>query len=246
MVYGVEKKIKVKKYIACDACNGSGSEDGRTKTCPTCHGHGQVTQVTQTFLGQMQSTATCPTCHGEGSMVEHKCHKCGGEGIMRGEDVVELKIPAGVVDGMQLSMSGKGNAAPRGGVNGDLIILITEEEHPDLERHERDLLYNLNISFPDAILGTTAEIPTVDNPVKVKIEPGTQAGKILRLRGKGIPDVNGYERAGDLLVRVSIFVPRHITKEERKLVEKLREAENFSASKAQKEKGFFSKMKDFF
>jgi len=246
MVYGVEKKVKVRKQVACDACNGSGSEDGHTRTCPTCNGRGQIIQVTQTFLGQMQTSSTCHTCHGEGSIIENKCHKCGGEGITRGEDTVELKIPAGVTDGMQLSMSGKGNAAPRGGVNGDLLIVIEEEEHPDLERHGRDLLYNLNISFPDAVLGSAVEIPTVDSKVKVKIDSGTQAGKILRLRGKGIPDVNGYERTGDLLVKVNVFIPKYISKEEKKMIEKLRDAENFSASKASKEKGFFSKMKDFF
>jgi molecular chaperone DnaJ len=245
MVHGVEKKLKVRKHVACDACSGTGSEDGQTSTCPTCNGRGQVTQVAQTFLGAMQSTSTCPTCNGEGSVVKNKCRKCAGEGIVQGEEVIEVQLPAGITDGMQLSVSQKGNAAPRGGINGDLIVLIEEEEHPDLERHGKDLLYQLNVSFPDAVLGTQSEIPTVDGKVKVKIEPGTQAGKILRLRGKGLPDVNGYG-TGDILVRINVFVPKTINKEERKLLEKLLESENFNASKAEKERGFFSKMRDFF
>jgi molecular chaperone DnaJ len=245
MVHGVEKKLKVKKHVACEACNGSGSEDSQTSTCPTCNGRGQVTQVAQTFLGAMHSTSTCPTCNGEGTLIKNRCKKCGGEGIVVGEEVIEIKLPAGVTDGMQLSVSRKGNAAQRGGVNGDLIVLIEEEEHPDLERHGKDLLYQLNISFPDAVLGTQAEIPTVDGKVKVKVEPGTMAGKILRLRGKGLPDVNGYG-IGDILVRINVFVPKNINKEEKKLMEKLQESDNFNASKAEKERGFFSKMKDFF
>lgn len=245
MVYGVEKKIKVKKYISCDSCSGSGSEDGQTNTCPTCSGRGQVTQVSQTFLGAMHSTSTCPTCRGEGSLVKNKCHKCGGQGIIKGEEVVELKLPSGITDGMQLSVSRKGNSAGKGGVNGDLIVLVEEDEHPELERHGKDLLYQLNISFPEAVLGTQSEIPTVDGKVKVRIDQGTQAGKILRLRGKGLPDVNGYG-VGDLLVRVNVFVPKTISKEEKKIIDKLLDSENFNASKAEQEKGFFSKMRDLF
>ncbi len=243
---GVAKKIKVRKHVACTSCDGTGAEVGSSKsTCHTCHGTGQVTQVQNTFLGQMQTTTTCPTCNGEGSIITDKCKACGGEGIVNGEEVVEINIPAGVGEGMQLNVSGKGSAARRGGVNGDLIVLIEEEPHPELIRQDNDLIYHLNLSFPQAVLGAHAEIPTVDSKVKVKVEPGTQPGKILRLRGKGLPDVNGYGK-GDLLVRVNIFVPREVSKEERKLLEKLNGSENFAGRATKEERGFFDKMKDLF
>ncbi|MEN9444772.1 MAG: molecular chaperone DnaJ [Bacteroidota bacterium] len=243
---GVLKKIKVRKHIVCDSCSGSGAEAGaRNQTCHSCHGSGQVTQIQNTFLGQMQTTSTCPTCNGEGTLISQKCTKCYGEGIVQGEEVVEIKIPAGVAEGMQLSVSGKGSAARRGGVNGDLILVIEEEEHPHLVRQENDLIYSLNLSFPDAALGTQAEIPTVDSKVKVRIDPGTQPGKVLRLRGKGIPDVNGYGR-GDLLVKVNVFVPTEMNKDEKKILEKLQSSPNFAAREHADDKGFFSKMKDLF
>ena len=243
---GVTKKIKVRKHVSCDACSGTGAEPGSQKhTCHTCNGMGQVTQIQNTFLGQMQTTTTCPTCGGEGQIITNKCKKCYGEGIVQGEEVVEIPIPAGVSEGMQLNASGKGSAARRGGVNGDLILLIEEEPHPELIRQDNDLIYQLNVSFPEAVLGAPVEIPTVDSRVKVKIDPGTQPGKVLRLRGKGLPDVNGYGR-GDLLVKVNVYVPTEINKEERKLIEKLRDSENFTARDTSEDKGFFSKMKDFF
>lgn len=244
---GAEKKIKVKKYVSCNTCSGSGAKDGSYSTCSTCHGTGQVTRVSNTFLGQMQTTSACPTCSGEGKIITNKCTSCYGEGIVKGEEVISLNIPAGVAEGMQLSVSGKGNAARRGGINGDLIVMIQEEEHPELIRDENDLIYNLFLNLPELAIGTTAEIPTVDSKVKVKIEAGTQPEKILRLRGKGLPDINGYGR-GDLLVRVHAWVPAKLNAEERKLLEKLADQPNFQGgpTAASGKKDFFEKMKGMF
>ena len=242
---GIEKKIKVKKYVACQHCNGTGAKDGKSySTCSTCKGSGQVTRVQNTILGAMQTTSTCPTCEGEGKIINEKCTFCNGEGVLMSEEVISINIPAGVGEGMQLSLSGKGNAARRGGVNGDLIVLIEEEEHPELVRDGNDLLYNVFIGYPEAVLGETVEIPTIDGKVKVKIEAGTQPGKILRLRGKGLPDVNGYGK-GDLLAKVNVWIPKNLSKDERKLVEKMKEAEGFKPGSGDK-KSIFSKMKDFF
>ncbi len=242
---GIEKKIKVKKYVACQHCNGTGAKDGKSySTCSTCKGSGQVTRVQNTILGAMQTTSTCPTCEGEGKIINEKCTFCNGEGVLMSEEVISINIPAGVAEGMQLSLSGKGNAARRGGVNGDLIVLVEEEEHPDLVRDGNDLLYNVFIGYPEAVLGETVEIPTIEGKVKVKIEAGTQPGKILRLRGKGLPDVNGYGK-GDLLAKVNVWIPKNLSKDEKKLVEKMREAEGFKPGNSDK-KSIFSKMKDFF
>ena len=242
---GIEKKIKVKKYVACQHCNGTGAKDGKSySTCSTCKGSGQVTRVQNTILGAMQTTSTCPTCEGEGKIINEKCTFCNGEGVLMSEEVSSINIPAGVAEGMQLSLSGKGNAARRGGVNGDLIVLVEEEEHPDLVRDGNDLLYNVFIGYPEAVLGETVEIPTIEGKVKVKIEAGTQPGKILRLRGKGLPDVNGYGK-GDLLAKVNVWIPKNLSKDEKKLVEKMREAEGFKPGNSDK-KSIFSKMKDFF
>ena len=242
---GIEKKIKVKKYVACQHCNGTGAKDGKSySTCSTCKGSGQVTRVQNTILGAMQTTSTCPTCEGEGKIINEKCTFCNGEGVLMSEEVISINIPAGVAEGMQLSLSGKGNAARRGGVNGDLIVLIEEEEHPELVRDGNDLLYNVFIGYPEAVLGETVEIPTIEGKVKVKIEAGTQPGKILRLRGKGLPDVNGYGK-GDLLAKVNVWIPKNLSKDEKKLVEKMRETEGFKPGSGDK-KSIFSKMKDFF
>ena len=242
---GIEKKIKVKKYVACQHCNGTGAKDGKSySTCSTCKGSGQVTRVQNTILGAMQTTSTCPTCEGEGKIINEKCTFCNGEGVLMSEEVISINIPAGVGEGMQLSLSGKGNAARRGGVNGDLIVLIEEEEHPELVRDGNDLLYNVFIGYPEAVLGETVEIPTIEGKVKVKIEAGTQPGKILRLRGKGLPDVNGYGK-GDLLAMVNVWIPKNLSKDEKKLVEKMKDAECFKPGSGDK-KIIFSKMKDFF
>lgn len=243
---GVEKKIKVKKYVADTHCNGTGAKDGKSfSTCSACHGTGQVTRVQNTILGQMQTTSTCPSCGGEGKIINEKCVHCNGEGVLLSEEVITLNIPAGVSDGMQLSMSGKGNAARRGGVNGDLIVLIEEQEHEQLVRDGNDLLYNAFVGFPDAVLGSSVEIPTLEGKVKVKVDAGTQPGKILRLRGKGLPDINGYGK-GDLLVKINVWIPKNLSKDDKKMMEKLQENPVFKPGKMDEKNGFFQKMKDFF
>lgn len=227
---GVEKKIKVNKYVSCKSCGGSGAAGGSSySTCSTCRGSGYVTRVTNTLLGQMQTTSPCPTCNGEGKVITNKCVACGGEGVVPEDEIITVKIPAGVAEGMQLNVQGKGNAARRGGVPGDLLVMIEEEKHPNLVRDGNDLIYNLNISIPDAILGSAVEIPTVDGKVKIKIEPGTQPGKILRLRGKGLPEVNSYQR-GDLLVAVNVYIPKNLSREERSIFEKLAKSPSFTPS----------------
>ena len=242
---GVEKKIKVKKYVSCKACNGTGAEKGTSyTTCSTCNGSGVVTRVQQTILGAMQSTTTCPTCGGEGRIITKKCPECNGEGVRLEEEVITLNIPAGVADGMQLSMSGKGNAARHGGVNGDLLILIEEEPHPELLRDENDLIYNLLLNFSTAALGGTVEVPTIDGKAKVKIDAGTQPGKVLRLRGKGLPSVNRYG-VGDLSVNVSVYVPESLNTEEKRTIEKLGSSKNFVPTQSVKEK-IFSKLRHMF
>ncbi len=242
---GVEKKIKVNKHVSCKTCNGSGAKGGQFETCRPCNGTGAITRVQQTILGAMQTQSTCSACHGEGRIVKDKCGTCHGDGIVREEEVISINIPAGVAEGMQLSMQGKGNAAPRGGINGDLLILIEEEEHPHLKREGNHLIYYLNIGFPDAALGTSVEIPTIDAKAKIKIDPGTQSGKVLRLKGKGLPDVNSYGR-GDLLVEISIYTPTHLSNEEKKILEGFKESKNFEPNPSKKEKGFFDRMKEYF
>lgn len=243
---GVEKKIKVEKYVACDACGGTGAQGGSGfTTCPTCRGTGQVTRVTSTFLGQMQTTTVCNTCGGEGKIVEQKCSKCYGEGIVKADEIIKIDIPAGVAEGMQISISGKGNAARRGGINGDLLVLIEEQKNPELIRDGNDLLYNLYLNISDAALGAHVEIPTLDGKVKIKIEPGTQPGKILRLRNKGIPNVNGYGK-GDLLVSINVWIPKSLSNEEKKMLQKLGESPNFEPRPSNSDKSFFEKMRNFF
>ena len=243
---GAEKKIKVKRHVSCKSCSGNGSKNGSsTKTCGTCNGQGQVRKVMNTMLGQMMSTATCPTCNGEGKTVTENCTVCHGEGRSLEEEVISIKIPAGVVDGMQLSMNGKGNVPQRGGIAGDLLIVIEEEEHAELKRDGINVIYDLYINFADAVLGTSSEVPTIDGKVKIKIEPGTQSGKVLRLRDKGIKDINGYGK-GDLLIYVNVWTPKALSNEEKKIVEQLRESPNFKPNPAKGEKGFFGKMKEYF
>lgn len=242
---GAEKKIKVKKYVECKSCRGTGAANSSSySTCSTCHGSGQVTRISNTILGQMQTSSTCPHCGGEGKIITNKCAACAGEGIVKDEEVISLNIPAGVEEGMQLSVSGKGNAARRGGINGDLLVLIEEEKHPELIRDGHNLIYNLHVGIADAILGAPVEIPTVEGKVKVKVEPGTQPGKILRLRGKGLPEVNSYGR-GDLLVQIQVFIPKNISREDRKLVEKMQNSESFKPTNTSGE-SFFSRMKNMF
>ncbi|RYF80227.1 MAG: molecular chaperone DnaJ, partial [Chitinophagaceae bacterium] len=243
---GVTKNIKVKKYVTCNTCSGSGAKDkGSVQTCGTCGGSGQVRKVTNTFLGQMQTVTTCPTCNGEGSTVTAKCTSCKGEGRVYGEETVTIDIPAGVQEGMQLNISGRGNAGERGGMNGDLIILIEEEAHKELQREGLNVVYELHISFPDAVFGTQLEVPTIDGRAKIKIPPGTQSGKIFRLKGKGFPAVNSYEK-GDQLVHVNVWTPQNVSSEEKAVLEKLSNSPNFKPNPDKAEKSFFDKMREMF
>jgi molecular chaperone DnaJ len=243
---GANKKIKVKKHVPCSHCNGLGAKDKNAfQTCNTCGGSGQVRKITQTFLGQMQTVTTCPTCQGEGQIITSKCGHCKGEGRMYGEEMVSIDIPAGVGEGMQLSMSGKGNAGERGGAPGDLLILIEEEPHPELHRDGLNVAFDLHISFPDAVFGTQVEVPTIDGKAKIKVPPGTQSGKIFRLKGKGFPSVNSYEK-GDQLIHVNVWTPQNVTADEKAMLEKLQQAENFQPNPEKSEKGFFEKVRDIF
>jgi len=243
---GAEKKLKVKKYAACPTCNGTGAADSKSYSdCSTCHGSGHVSRITNTLLGQMQTTSVCPTCGGEGKSITKKCHVCYGEGIVEKDDIIKINIPAGVAKGMQMTVSGKGNAPRRGGVDGDLLVVIDEEEHDELMREGNDIIYNLFISIPDAIAGTNVEVPTIEGQVKIKIESGTQPGKILRLRGKGLPEVNGYGR-GDLLVNVNVWIPKSLSKEEMRVIEKLKESGSFTPKPDKDDKGFFERMRNYF
>ncbi|MGB3777184.1 MAG: molecular chaperone DnaJ [Tunicatimonas sp.] len=244
--HGVEKKIKVKRYISCDVCGGNGAKNGTSlQTCSTCNGSGQTRKVVNTMLGQMVSTNTCTTCSGEGKIVSQRCDNCHGEGRLMEEEVIPVQIPEGVGEGIQLSMSGKGNVPKRGGVPGDLLIVIEEAEDEDLKRDGSNIVYDLHLSFVDAVLGTDVEVPTVDGKVKIKIEPGTQSGKILRLRGKGIKDINGYGK-GDQLIHVNVWTPQKVSNDEKQMLEELRQSPNFKPQPGKGDKGFFERMKEYF
>ena len=243
---GAEKKIKVNKYIECKSCKGTGAEHGSSySTCSTCRGTGQVTRVTNTFLGQMQTSSTCPHCGGEGQIITNKCNTCAGNGIVSGEDIIRINIPAGVSEGMQLSINGKGNAAARKGIPGDLIVLIEEIRHPELERDGSNLLYNLFISLPDAAIGSIIEVPIIEGKARIKITPGTQGGKVLRLKGKGLPSINSYGR-GDILININVWTPKTLTKEERTILEKLSKSDNFKPNPTSNDKSFFDRMREYF
>jgi len=242
---GVEKKIKVKKYVSCAKCRGSGADDGDNSiaSCPTCKGSGVVTRIARTILGQMQTRSTCSACGGTGKTITKKCTSCFGEGIVSSEEVITFNIPAGVAEGMQLSLNGKGNAARRGGINGDLLVVIEEEKHTELIRQDNDLIYNLLLTVPQAILGDSIEVPTIDGKVKVKIEPGTQPGKVLRLRSKGLPSINSYGY-GDLLVNIHVYIPEKLSGAEKDKMKELINSENFQPTQAIKNQ-IFNKFRDF-
>ena len=241
---GTEKKIKVKKLVKCDHCHGTGSEDGKTETCNTCHGMGRVVKTQRGIFGMMQVQEICPDCGGEGKIIKNKCKECGGTGVKQGEEVITITIPAGVMEGMQLTLQGKGNAAPHDGVNGDLLVLIEEEPHAELIREEGDLIYNLLLSVPTAALGGQVEIPTLTGKVKVTIPAGTQPGKVLRLRGKGLPEIDQYGRTyahGDLLVNIGVYIPETLSKDEKKMMEEFQKSENSKPGAADK-KNFFKNL----
>ena len=243
---GVEKKIKVKRHVTCKVCTGNGAKNGtELSTCQTCGGAGQVRRVQQTMLGQMVTTSPCPTCSGEGKQVKTRCDVCFGEGRVLEEEIIPIKIPAGVADSMQLSMSGKGNVPPRGGVAGDLLIIIEEEPDEVLHRDGVNVIFDLYLNFADAALGTSVEVPTIGGKARITIESGTQAGKILRLKGKGIRELNGYG-VGDELIHVNLWTPKVLSKEETEMLEKMRSSPNFEPKPNKSDKNFFEKMKDFF
>jgi molecular chaperone DnaJ len=243
---GVEKKIKVKRHVSCNTCGGNGAKNGTSLTnCGSCNGTGQVRKVVSTMLGQMVSTSTCPTCNGDGKIISERCDSCAGEGRLLQDDLITLNIPGGVAEGMQLSMSGKGNVPSRGGVAGDLLIVIEEEEDAQLKRDGNNVVFDMHLSFVDAALGTSTEIPTIDGKARINVEAGTQAGKILRLKGKGIKDLNGYGK-GDQLVHINVWTPQQLSSDERETLESLRHSPNFQPKPGKNEKGFFDKMKDFF
>ncbi|MCD6200971.1 MAG: molecular chaperone DnaJ [Bacteroidales bacterium] len=246
IAHGAKKKVKVRKDIPCSACAGTGAKDGTSyTTCPTCNGRGQVTRVMNTFLGRMQTTTACPTCNGQGRIIQEKCPVCHGTGVVRGEEVISINIPAGVEDGMQLSLNSQGNASRSGGLKGDLIVLIEEIEHPELIRDGKNLIYPLYLSIAQAAIGTQVEVPAVDGKIKIKVDPGTQPGKILRIRGKGLPDIHGYGR-GDLLIYVNVWIPKNLSREEKRILEKLDESEEFKPKPPGRDKGFFERVKNFF
>ncbi|MFI3323428.1 MAG: molecular chaperone DnaJ [Rikenellaceae bacterium] len=243
---GVTKKLKVSKMVGCDRCNGTGAKNGSAFTvCHTCHGSGVVSRIENSFFGRIQTQGVCPTCNGTGKEITEKCEKCGGAGAIKGEEVIEVNIPAGVAEGMMLNVTGKGNAARQGGQSGNLQVVITEESHPELIRDGNDLIHNLNITVITALLGGTVEVPTIDGRAKIKIAAGTHAGKVLRLGGKGIPDVNGRGR-GDILVVVDITIPDSLSREERKAVEKLADMPSFKKAAGVDTQNIFERMKNFF
>ena len=245
---GVTKKFKLRKDIICNHCHGSGAEAGTgSDTCPTCHGTGVITHTTQSIFGMMQTQGVCPTCNGEGSIIKNKCPHCGGTGVEKGEEVVEIKIPAGVAEGMIVNVPGKGNAGHHKGVNGDIQVFIEEEENENFVRDDNNLIYNLLLDFPTAALGCDVEIPTIEGTrLKVKMDPGTQPGRTLRLRGKGLPSVKGYGSGkGDLIVNVSVYIPKTLTKEEKTAIEQFRQSDNFKGDAATKQ-SIFQKFKNYF
>ncbi len=243
---GVTKKFKVRKNITCNHCHGSGSEDGQTQTCPTCGGKGYTVRTVNSMFGRMQTQQACPTCGGEGHTIKNKCTHCHGEGLVTGEEVVEVKIPAGVADGMVVTVSGKGNAGKHNGVAGDIQVFIEVQQHKDFVREEQNLVYNLLLDVPTATLGGTVEIPTLDGKARIKIEPGTQPGKVVRLRGKGLPAVQGYGYGiGDLIVHISVYIPETLSRDEKQAMEHFAQSDNFRPSESCRTK-IFEKFKAMF
>jgi molecular chaperone DnaJ len=242
---GANKQVKIKRHVTCNTCKGTGAKNNALKTCPTCKGTGEIRRTVNTMLGQMISTETCPTCQGEGTIIEQKCDVCKGEGRVLEEETIQINVPAGVTEGMQLSMQGKGNVPPRGGVAGDLIILVEEEAHPELHREGKNIIYEQKISFVDAALGIEElEVPTVTGRAKIRIPAGTQAGEVFRLKGKGIKDLEGYEK-GDQLIYVSVWIPKSLNAREKELLEELRDAHNFKPKAEKADKSVFTRLREY-
>ena len=244
---GITKKFKVRKNVVCTECGGNGCASGHSpETCPECGGSGVVTSVQRTMFGMMQQQHACPRCQGEGVIISHKCSKCHGEGVVSGEEIVEINIPAGVAEGMIINAPGKGHAAKRNGIPGDIQVLIEEEEHQDFVRDQNDLIYNLILTVSQAALGDNVEIPTIDGRARIKINPGTQPGTTLRLRGKGLPAVQGYGYGrGDIVVNISVYIPETLSKDEKHAFEKMQDSSNLKPGKSVKEK-IFRTFKNYF
>ena len=244
---GVEKEISIEKSVPCTECGGKGAKNSSDiKTCPACHGTGQVERVVRQGFFQQVTYSTCQQCGGEGKIISNPCRSCGGTGLIRKRETIKVKIPAGVEAGMQLTIQGEGNAAKNNGINGDLLVVIEEQEHPNLKRDGNNLYYTKIISLPDAILGTETEIPCLDGPYKIKVEAGTQSGTVVRLRGKGLPTVNGYGGTGDMYVKIGVWIPRKLNKEEKAVIESLRDNESFKPNPTKEDKSFFDRIKDLF
>jgi molecular chaperone DnaJ len=247
IVNGTTKKFKIKNDVVCDHCHGSGSEDGKVETCTRCGGSGVVVQTHQSVFGMMQSQSVCPDCHGEGTVIKNKCHDCHGEGIKPGESIIEVNFPAGLAEGMVLNLDGKGGAGPHNGVPGDLQIIIKEKENDTFLRDGNDLVYNLLLTIPQAVLGCSLEVPTIDGKAKINIAPGTQPGTVLRLRGKGIPEVQGYNRGqrGDEVINISVYMPETLSRDEKEALKCFDGSDNFQPSESIKKK-IFNKFRSYF
>ena len=244
---GVEKEISIEKSVPCKDCGGKGAKNSSDiKTCPACNGTGQVQRVVNSFLGQTVTYSTCQQCGGEGKIISNPCRSCNGTGLVRKRETIKVKIPAGVEAGMQLTIQGEGHAAKNNGINGDLLVVIEEQEHPNLKRDGNNLYYTKVISMPDAILGAEVEIPCLDGSYKIKVDPGTQSGEVVRLRGKGLPTVNGYGGTGDMYVKIAVWIPRKLDKEEKAVIESLRNKDAFKPNPSKEDKSFFDKIKDLF
>ena len=244
---GVEKEISIEKSVPCTECGGKGAKNSSDiKTCSACNGTGQVQRVVNSFLGQTVTYSTCQQCGGEGKVITNPCRNCGGTGLVRKRETIRVKIPAGVEAGMQLTIQGEGHAAKNNGINGDLLVVIEEQEHPNLKREGNNLYYTKIISMPDAILGAEVEIPCLDGPYRIKVDAGTQSGTVVRLRNKGLPTVNGYGGTGDLYVKFAVWVPKKLDREDKEIIESLRKKEAFQPNPTKEDKGFFDKLKDLF
>ena len=244
---GVEKEISIEKSVPCDDCGGRGAKNASDiKTCPACNGTGQVQRVVNTFLGQTVTYSTCQQCGGEGKIISNPCRTCGGTGLVRRRETIKVRIPAGVEAGMQLTIQGEGHAAKNNGINGDLLVVIEEQEHPNLKREGNNLYYTKIISIPEAILGGEVEIPCLDGNYKVNVDAGTQSGTVVRLRGKGLPTVNGYGGTGDLYVKFAVWIPKRLSKEDKAIIESLKSKESFKPNPTKEDKSFFDRLKDLF
>ena len=244
---GVEKEISIEKSVPCPDCGGRGAKNNSdVRTCSACNGTGQVQRVVNSFLGQTVTYSTCQQCGGEGKVITNPCRNCGGSGLVRKRETIRVKIPAGVEAGMQLTIQGEGHAAKNNGINGDLLVVIEEQEHPNLKRDGNNLYYTKIISMPDAILGAEVEIPCLDGPYKIKVDAGTQSGTVVRLKNKGLPTVNGYGGTGDLYVKFAVWIPKKLDREDKAVIESLRDKDAFKPNPTKEDRSFFDKLKDLF